>query len=88
MIPGVVRNCGLAVVMAAVLLIHGCSEEEPGDDCGQCARAIDCVEYCGGPVLQSGCCPCPSGTFDDWQCRDAGSDAGSGGGGNGGAGGR
>jgi hypothetical protein len=45
----------------------------------QCFRAIDCVEYCGGPVLESGCCPCATGTFDSIQC--------SGGGGSGGAGG-
>lgn len=37
-------------------------------DCGECFRAIDCVETCGGEVLQSGCCPCPEGTFDDIEC--------------------
>ncbi len=41
----------------------------------QCIRAIECVQTCGGPVLQSGCAACPSGTFDNWVCRDAGVDA-------------
>ncbi|MGE5788198.1 MAG: hypothetical protein ACM3ZE_26620 [Myxococcales bacterium] len=43
-------------------------------DCGPitCARAVNCVETCGGPVLQSGCCECPTGTFDSINCQGAG----------------
>lgn len=41
-----------------------------------CVRAVRCVSACGGAVVQSGCCPCPAGTFDDLVCRDAGADAG------------
>jgi hypothetical protein len=39
-------------------------------DCGvsECVRAVECVSACGGPVVQSGCCPCPTGTFDDLLC--------------------
>jgi|GEM_PF-1373010 len=29
-----------------------------------CVRAYVCVESCEGPVIGSGCCQCPSGTFD------------------------
>jgi hypothetical protein len=47
-------------------------------DCGtiQCIRAIECVESCGGPVESSGCCPCPTGTFDQIQCSTGGGGAG------------
>jgi len=39
----------------------------------QCIRAVNCVKTCGGPVVQSGCCPCPPPSFDDIVCRtDAG----------------
>jgi hypothetical protein len=41
-----------------------------------CFRAVRCVSACGGAEVQSGCCPCPAGTFDDLVCRDAGADAG------------
>lgn len=34
----------------------------------QCARPIECVESCGGPILKSSCCPCEPGTFDQFQC--------------------
>lgn len=30
-----------------------------------CARVFQCVPYCGGPVVNSGCCPCGPGTFDE-----------------------
>lgn len=66
------------------LLAAACGDDSPGGggsgggggtagaggvpDCGECFRAIDCVETCGGEVLQSGCCPCPEGTFDDLEC--------------------
>jgi hypothetical protein len=53
----------------------GCGCQKVPTDCRdiQCFRAINCVKECGGPVVQSGCCPCPAGTFDDISCRiDAG----------------
>lgn len=37
--------------------------------CGECFRAIVCVEACGGPVVQASCCECPRGTFDAISCR-------------------
>jgi hypothetical protein len=42
----------------------------------QCFRAIECVETCGGKVIQSGCCPCPRGTFDSIECAIDEPDAG------------
>lgn len=43
---------------------------KPGPDtCGECFRAILCVEVCGGPIVQASCCDCPSGTFDTLRCR-------------------
>jgi hypothetical protein len=58
---------------------HGSTGSSTGG-CGECFRAIQCVKMCGGPVVQSGCCPCPAGTFDDITCMDAGpEDAGEGG---------
>jgi hypothetical protein len=46
----------------------------PGKGCGipECFRAVLCVAECGGEVLQSGCCPCPEGTFDSIVCRSGG----------------
>lgn len=71
---------GIAWIVALALpalpaLLGGCVSGVPGD-CGECVRAVKCVEKCGGEVVQSGCCPCPDGTFDDFECN-----AGSGGGG-------
>ena len=45
-----------------------------GPGCGipECFRAVLCVAECGGEVLQSGCCPCPEGTFDSIVCRSGG----------------
>lgn len=54
----------------APALLGGC----PGNV--MCIRAIRCVQVCGGPVLSSGCGPCGAGTFDDFRCLDAGTDAG------------
>lgn len=50
----------------------GTSGASSGGDCGECFRPITCVKECGGEVLQSGCCPCPSGTMDEMNCGDAG----------------
>jgi hypothetical protein len=33
-----------------------------------CFRPVDCVATCGGEVLQTGCCPCPEGSFDSIEC--------------------
>lgn len=66
----------LAIVAGAAL--PGCGPGEEG--CGECFRAVSCVETCGGTVVQIGCCPCPTGTFDDLVCnQDAGTDGGDGG---------
>ncbi len=54
-------------------LFTGCSTTE---HCGQCFRAVSCVEVCGAEPVQVGCCACPEGTFDDIDC---GKDAGDGG---------
>lgn len=37
-----------------------------GSDCEQveCFRPYECVEYCGGPILSSSCCPCAEGLLD------------------------
>jgi hypothetical protein len=45
-----------------------------GKGCGipECFRAVLCVAECGGEVLQSGCCPCPEGTFDSIVCGSGG----------------
>lgn len=60
----------VSLPFASLALLAGCGPVE-------CFRAIRCVESCGGPVLQSGCSPCPAGTFDDLVCRgDAGPDSG------------
>jgi hypothetical protein len=63
------------VVIAAGLLLLGARCDDAGvADCmiPECYRAINCVEECGGRVIQSSCCACPAGTFDDIDC-DAGS---------------
>ena len=67
---------GLWLLAPALLADCGTSVGVPdagGGDCGECVRAINCVKACGGEVVQSGCCPCPEGTFDSMTC---GSDAG------------
>jgi hypothetical protein len=33
-----------------------------------CFRAVRCRATCGGPILQQGCGPCPTGTIDDLYC--------------------
>ena len=51
---------------------YGCTDDS-SQSCGQCIRAVTCRQGgCGGPVVQSGCCPCPSGSIDDIACNDAG----------------
>jgi hypothetical protein len=52
--------------VASVLGAQGCSSGGQ-----ECFRAVTCVKQCGGPVVQSGCAACPSGTFDSLQCDAA-----------------
>jgi hypothetical protein len=84
------RALGLGLGMAALALAPSCGSgggsggsgggtttTGTGGDCGECLRAVNCVKQCGGEVLQSGCCPCPEGTFDDLVCSmDGGPDSG------------
>lgn len=56
-------------------LFTGCSSSTTPapDSCGECLRAVSCVEACGSEPVQVGCCPCPEGSFDDITCdKDAG----------------
>ena len=46
----------------------GCQKAPTRCDIPECFRAVNCVAECGGPILQSSCCPCPKGTFDDIVC--------------------
>lgn len=62
----------LAAVVGLVLAGAGCEGKSP-EVCAieECYRLVSCVEECGGPVIQSGCCPCPKGSFDDIECPSA-----------------
>ncbi|HEY6560818.1 MAG TPA: hypothetical protein VI072_26255 [Polyangiaceae bacterium] len=65
------------------LIDYACPPDSIGfsDECGcgcvkvptcnitTCFRAIECVNSCGGPVIQSGCCACPPPSFDNIVCR-------------------
>lgn len=65
-------------MLISLALLAGCGNapSEPGGGVGgepkcdipECFRAVVCVAECGGPVLQSGCCACPEGSFDDITC--------------------
>jgi hypothetical protein len=46
----------------------GCQTKPARCEIIECFRAVLCVEKCGGPVLSSGCCPCPPPTFDSISC--------------------
>jgi hypothetical protein len=37
-------------------------------DCGECFRAIRCVNACGGAPVSIGCCACEAPAFDDLVC--------------------
>jgi hypothetical protein len=72
-----------AAVLAFVWIAFapGCKEE-----CGEgtCFQQTECVETCGGEIVQTGCCACPEGTVDRAKCpggsvSSAASVAGSGG---------
>jgi hypothetical protein len=57
--------CAVAVGAA----LTGCQAET-------CAEPVECVRSCGGPIEQSGCDPCPAGTFVRTLCEDGGTGAG------------
>lgn len=72
-------TAALLTALSSVIVACGGSSTGGGggsDGCGECFRAVSCVKACGEEPVQVGCCGCPEGTFDDWQC---GSDAGGGG---------
>jgi hypothetical protein len=43
---------------------------DAGSSCGipECFRPVNCRANCTGPVVLTGCCPCPSPYFDDICC--------------------
>lgn len=63
----------LAAAVGLVLTGAGCEGKSP-ETCviEECYRSVSCVEECGGPVIQSSCCSCPEGSFDDLECPPAG----------------
>jgi len=58
------------------MILAGCADDtddEPTElaDCEmmECVRLVQCVASCDGPVVSSGCCPCPDGQLDrDFEC--------------------
>lgn len=62
-----------ATALGLVLAGTGCAETS-SEACAivECYRAVSCVEECGGPVIQSSCCACPEGSFDDIECGSEG----------------
>ncbi|MEZ4445944.1 MAG: hypothetical protein R3B72_43110 [Polyangiaceae bacterium] len=67
-----------STALAGGLLAPACGSEE---GCGECFAAVECVESCDGAVVQSGCCPCPEGSFDRASCSGGDGGGGSGEGG-------
>lgn len=60
------RSVSLSVLLTLGLaLLIGCTGRE-------CIREVRCVETCGGEEISAGCGPCPAGTIDVLECRDAG----------------
>ena len=47
-----------------------------GCDIPECFAPVECVEQCGGPIVQSGCCPCDSGLTDVLDCGAGGAGGG------------
>lgn len=64
------KSPSLAAAAAGLMLAGTGCDGSPPQDCliPECYRPINCVEECGGPVIQSSCCACPEGTFDDIDC--------------------
>ena len=67
------RIAVLAVValgLLAVIAPTAACKRVLGMDCPpECVRAVVCRKGgCDGPVVQSGCCPCPAGAIDDFNC--------------------
>ncbi len=52
-----------------------------GGGCGipECFAPVECVEQCGGAIVQSGCCPCEGGLIDVYTCGTGGAGGGTGG---------
>ena len=63
---------GLSLALASVALLGATACNPDGECGGECVRAVDCVETCGGEIVQSGCCPCPDGSFDSEECTAQG----------------
>lgn len=62
----------LAAVVVALAAFAG-KPRKPDCNVDECVVAVDCVKKCGGPVVQTGCCPCPAGTLNALDCpKDAG----------------
>ena len=61
------------IAVGLVLTGTGCAKER-SSACAieECYRLVSCVEECGGPVIQSSCCACPEGSFDDIECPPSG----------------
>jgi hypothetical protein len=59
----------LAAIAAGLAFVGAGCGDGGGCPIEECYRAVRCVEECGGPVVQSGCCPCPEGSFDDLECQ-------------------
>ncbi len=53
-----------AAVLALGALSSGCGAKNSCES-AECVRAFTCRSACGQPVVYSGCCACPAGTFDD-----------------------
>jgi hypothetical protein len=68
------KSFSVAATLTGLLLAAaGCGETKSGAcPIEECYRLITCVEECGGPVIQSSCCACPEGSFDDIGCPPEG----------------
>ena len=73
-----------SVLQLVGCLLGGCLLAIGVSGCGavECFRAVQCVERCGGPVVQNaGCGACRAGLIDSIRCvEDAGPDGGGDGG--------
>jgi len=53
------------------------SNTDPTCETIECFRAVECVEQCGGPVVQASCCACPDGLLDSLvDCPSGGGNEG------------
>lgn len=68
--------------------VTGGTAASGGNACAisECFRAVECVQYCGGPVVSSGCCACQNGMIDRaTACNGTGGNTSTGGAASGGA---